>query len=287
MAGTKNNQAEKLSIEQMRAMAIENMASNAQLRLPALPVVNEHDGAFVIVGGGPSVLSRLGDIERRQRNGAAVVACNGANLLLRKHGIVPDYALFLDPQEIVADYIEDDAGEETTYLTAVMLHPKAMAKLTKPHVFMFHAEIPEAIGEKYHAMIQEWPVIPTSVGGFGNTVCLRAINIGHLLGYREFHLYGVDSSYPKGGADHAYVNSHSVEPDAMEIRFDGKMYTASPWMVVQADDFKKYHLQFHNLGCRVKVHGDGLMPDMSRHLDAKRTKWLIWKTSRELVSANG
>ena len=284
MDGAKNNQAEKLRIEQMRKTAFENIAANAALRLPTFKTMHENDGTFVIVGGGPSLLGALPEVARRQKNGQTIVAGNGANRLLREHGIVPDIAVFLDPQEVIANYVEDGECGHTQYYVASIVHPKLLSKLRNADVRFFHTEIPDEIGEQYRAEIDKWGIIPQSLGGYGHTVSLRSVNLGHLLGYRIFRMFGVDSSYTKGSGDHAYVNARSVEPGAMQVRFDGKMYTCSPWMVVQADDFKKYHLQFHNLGCSLKALGYGIIPDMSRYLDRKRAAWLIWKTAKEMAA---
>jgi len=115
-------------------------------------------------------------------------------------------------------------------------------------------------------ILAQYPDKPSALIGGGNTVALRSIPIGFLLGYRTFHYYGIDSSYEKSGPDHAYEKHSGKEPDALTVLFEGKTYNCSPWMVRQADEFKFYFGQYTHMGCRILVHGHGLIPDIWRAL---------------------
>lgn len=249
------------------------MRQNCDLDLPWFSGGDPHNGSMVIVGGGPSVLSRMDALKIRQRNSETIVACNGANGLLRRYGVDPDIVVFVDPSEAVAGFICGDAATDgATYLISSICHPSVFEAAKGRMVFLWHPEIPGPQGVAQKMILDHYPYKPSSLIGGGCTGALRSLSLGYVLGFREFHMYGVDSSYPAGGNDHAYKKHDGPEPAAMSIEFDGKFYNCSPWMVRQADEFRFYHAQLSALGCSIIVHGFGLLPDMSKVLNkVKRT----------------
>jgi len=48
----------------------------------------------------------------------------------------------------------------------------------------------------------------------------------------------------------------------------GKKYICAPWMAKQAEDFKYWYVKMRSLRCRVFVHGEGLIPDIWRAINA-------------------
>lgn len=249
----------------MSAQAVKNMAANCKRDLPWFTGGPVHKGELVIVGGGPSLLTRMDVIARRQLAGATVLCTNGTNLLLREHGIEPDMVVFVDPSPAVAGFVDHEEPSASLYLIASICDPSVFDALEGREVFVWH---PEMTGEtdQQAAIFEQYPDKPCSLIGGGNTGAMRALNLGFILGYRTFHLYGMDSSYPKGGADHAYKKHDGPEPEALSALFNGKHFCASPWMVRQADEFKFYYAQLTTLGCNIHVHGEGLIPEIATTL---------------------
>ena len=101
-------------------------------------VVAPHDGAAVLVAGGPSVRHRISTIRERQRAGQKIFALNGSAKYLNDHGIIPDYQVLLDPQSFLKDYI----GRADEYLVASQCHPDVLTFVPRPvlwHVATDHA----------------------------------------------------------------------------------------------------------------------------------------------------
>lgn len=249
----------------MSAQAVKNMAANCKRDLPWFTGGPVHKGELVIVGGGPSMLPRIDTIARRQLGGATVLATNGTNKLLRSHGVEPDMVVFVDPSPSVAGFVDHEEPSASIYLIASICDPSVFDALEGRDVFVWH---PEMTGEtdQQAAIFEQYPSKPCALIGGGNTGVMRSMNIGFLLGYRTIHLYGVDSSYPRGEPDHAYTKHDGPEPEPMSVIFGGRSYCASPWMIRQADEFKFYYAQLTSLGCKIHVHGFGLIPDIARTL---------------------
>lgn len=243
--------------------AIQQMAENCKRDLPWFVPNAEHEGQLVIVGGGPSVKSRGDVIRQRQKNGATILALNGARKFLAEEGIQPDMVLLVDPSPTVEGFIGAEP-DDAIYLIASICHPSVLDKLEGfEAVYLWHPEIPTEV-ERQTAILAEYPDKPSALIGGGMSGALRAMPVGFLLGYRTLHYYGIDSSYSSNGADHAYTKHDGPEPAAISAIFRGKSYKCSPWMVRQADEFKFYYQQYVALGCAINVHGDGLIPDIWR-----------------------
>lgn len=245
---------------------IQNMLANSERDLPWFVGGAAHDGELVIVGGAPSILPRLETIKDRQRKGATILALNGANGCLRAHGITPDLVLFVDPGEAVVGFITEEEKDTASYLVASICHPDVFERLTGRDVHVWHPEMPEPELALQKQILEHYDNRPGSLIGGGCTGALRSLSIGAVAGYRMFHMYGVDSSYMRGLADHAYEKHDGPEPKPLTVMFEGKPYCCSPWMVRQADEFRFYYAQMRSIGAKIVVHGDGLIPDICRWL---------------------
>jgi hypothetical protein len=107
------------------------------------------------------------------------------------------------------------------------------------------------------------------IGG-GSTVGLRAVNVAYLMGAREFHLYGFDSCFVEG-EHHCYVNAVTTDDDEalnVPIFVEGRKFTCAPWMVSQAQEYQRLVDMLPD--CTFRVHGDGLISWIAKHLDAKK-----------------
>ncbi len=246
-------------------VAIANMRENSKRDLPWFLGMDAHPGSIVPVAGGPSLRSRLGKIKARKRAGECIVALNGTLKLLKAHGIKPDVAAFLDTSEAVLGFI-DDEPDDCLYLVASACDPKVFDKLEGRRIVLWHADIADPQQDE---IINGYPHKPASLIGGGNTIGLRIMNLGYLLGFRTFHYYGLDSSFADDGRDHAYTKHDGEEPESMTVVFRDKQYRCSPWMARQADEFKNlFFPMFARLGCDIHVHGEGLIPDIAREFRA-------------------
>jgi hypothetical protein len=105
---------------------------------------------------------------------------------------------------------------------------------------------------------------PVQIGG-GPTIGLRSINVGYVLGFREFHLYGMDGCL-KGDAHHAYIQPENDEKQVMDIIFLGKTYYGHTWMASQADFFLDF-MKMHSKEMNIKVHSPGLLKHIADYIN--------------------
>lgn len=247
------------------AVAMAQMRENCQRDLPWFIAGDYSQGCdLVVVAGGPSVRTRLEAIRDRQKRGAKVLACNGARKLLVENGIVPDAIAFLDMQEEVLGFL-GDPPDDALYLIASIVHPSVLDALADKHVLLWHCDYGEGRNKDQADILNDHPEKPGSLIGGGNTIGVRSLNLGYLMGFKSIHLYGLDSSYADDGADHAYKNVGG-EADAVTVKFNDKDYRCSPWMAKQAWEFEFYYRQFTGLGQKITLHGEGLIPDIWRSI---------------------
>src|SRR5690606_31481313 len=98
-----------------------------------------------------------------------------------------------------------------------------------------------------------WETKPVALVPGGGTVGLRAIALAWLSGYRNIHVYGMDSSY-RDGEHHAYSQTMN-DGEMMQTAILGdKTYSCATWMVRQAMEFQKLYRHLEKEGVKIKVH---------------------------------
>jgi hypothetical protein len=148
-----------------------------------------------------------------------------------------------------------------------MSAPETFAALEGKRVTVWHAT---QSGPPEQAILEKYPHKPTILLPGGGTVGLRAMVLAHAAGFRELHLYGMDSSY-RDGAHHAYAQSLNDGEPVYQVKIEatGKEYRCAGWMARQADEFQRFRLDLIRLGAKIWCHGEGLIPDLSRMLNKK------------------
>ena len=140
-----------------------------------------HAGPILLVASAPSVTGQLELIKKMQAAGAPVVAIKGAHDWLIDNGVIPDYALAIDPQEHrIAFYKPHKA---VRYMIASQCHPAMFDNLEGCDVTIWHPYITKGQNRPTNVML---------IGG-GTTSGLRAISLFYVRGYRQFELFGFDS----------------------------------------------------------------------------------------------
>lgn len=239
---------------------LENMRSAAARDLPWFRGAPENGRALAICGGAPSLRGSLDGIRIRQRiHKAAVWACNNAWRPLVEGRVAPDVIAMMDARPENADFVKD--GPDCEYLIAAICAPEVFDALAGRRVTVWFPE--QGIGER--AIIEGAPK-PTLLVGGGGTIGMRCMPLGYVAGFREMHLYGVDSSY-SGDAHHAYAQPLNDGETLYSITALGRDYVCAGWMARQANEFQADRAKLVARGCRIWAHGSGLIPDISRHLN--------------------
>lgn len=217
--------------------------------------VEAHDGAAVLVGGGPSLRSRLEAIKYRQSVGQKIFALNGACKFLNENGIIPDYQVLLDPQEFLVDYI----GEAIEYLVASQCHPGVVKAL--PGAILWHLAV-EGAQEQIPPHDDSYCLV-----GGGITVGLSSLPLAYSMGFRKIHCYGYDSSY-EDASSHAFaapdispdrITHQPLSGDRVSVTSGGKRFISTLCLTKQAQNFPKLCDDIMDLGCTVTLDCDGLL----------------------------
>ena len=237
-----------------------NVAANARRGLPEVMPVEAHDGHAVLVGGGPSLAETIDEIRWRQRHGQTIFALNGACEWLARRGVVPNYCAILDPRQANAGFINPTLPVH--YLLASQCHPDVFEASAYAPTEIWHFATP---GIEAH--LPEKDPAQALIGG-GLTIGLSAMALAYVMGYRQLHLYGYDSS-DRQEASHAYAQTTTdAEKKRVEVWCDGRRFVAGIAMYAQAEAFPRWAEMLANEGAIITVHGDGLLPTVARCMNA-------------------
>jgi len=208
-----------------------------------------HDGVAILCGSGPSLSDYLNEIRNKQKKGGKVFAMNGAAKFLNENGILPDYQVIIDARPETATLV----GPANEYLFASQVAPETFSKM--PTARLWHLQV-----ENIDSLLPEYNQSYCLIGGaasVGNT----ATCLAYAMGYRNLEIYGYDSSH-KEGRGHAFHQSLNDGDPCCVVNFAGKEYTCSLTMKLQAEKFMETSRALRSYGCKINVHGYGLLPDM-------------------------
>lgn len=224
-----------------------------------------HGGHAVLVGGGPSLRSRLSSIKARQDHGQKVFAMNGAAKFLADNGIFPDYQVLLDPQDFVTEFI----GPAKDHLVASQCHPSVLRAL--PDATLWHLAV-DGVNELIPDRDEDFCLV-----GGGITVGHSAMYLAYSMGFRNIHCYGFDSSFAFGDkSPHAYSEPNETIAELGKARLEAGIVTASVGtqkfattlgLFQQAETFPETVKILSNFGCIITIDCDGLLRAIVEHVN--------------------
>ncbi len=238
----------------------ENMRSSIARDLPVVQVSQPHDLTLSIAGGGPSLADTYKDLD------GFIGAMNGSLAFLLERGIAPQMCGICDPSPHMVDIIEADP--RVKYFVASVVHPLVYDKLLDAGCEVFRwnsSSIPG--GEK---ILEEIEPDALTIGG-GSTMGLRWIVLGYTMGFRKFHIHGLDSSF-RAKSSHAYPDHQDTKPDWMN--FDG--YQTRPNFIGQVADFIGWmdRLQEDDVEpVEIRMFGEGLLQSKFRQWKELNPGW--------------
>lgn len=251
-----------------------NITVNSQRDVPWLYTHHAHAGTAIMCGGGPSLIDHLDDIRRLQAEGGKIFAMNAASRFLRSHGIAVDAQVIADAKlETTTLY---DSGAAVHFL-ASQVHPDVFDK--GGNIVLWHLAIDEQMDRLFPEQRRKQGGY--SLVGGGASVGNSALCMAYVLGYREFELFGYDSSH-RDGESHAYNQEMNRFIPTVDVIWGGKRYQSSVAMKAQAEKFQFTAQSLKREGCVIRVHGDGLLPAMwntdPKHLTEQDKYRLLWST---------
>jgi hypothetical protein len=236
-----------------------NIRSALSRGLPELTLAPiKHDGHIVLVASGWSMPDYIDEIKAHRRAGRPIVAVKAAHDFLVENGVNPDMWVNLDPRDRTNGI--QRLNDYTVYMPASRCPPSTFDYLKGRKVLLWHswAEGPEmdAIGPGKLA-----------VGG-GTTSGLRAVNIGYLLGFRKFTMYGYDSCNRADGVKRFTGDVTGPAIDVFVGGPSGKKFSCNMAMAQQANEFQKLFDVMGDL--QVEVKGPGLIAEIMRVRDQRK-----------------
>lgn len=244
---------------EMKDTALAHVRSSVFRGLPQLLPEDAKEGSAIIVGGGPSLVDTEDELRALAEDPAnRVYVMNDAHDWLLERGIPFWGAVFNEVIEWPCDWF-NNARFDRKYLIASLCHPSAFDRLEAHDVVIWHCQ--NGIGEEEIIARAYDPVI--MVCG-GSRASLRTINIALCQGFSDFHLFGLDSSFPENAPSHAYYDeSPEAYRDTIPVWCAGRNFNTSKGLARQADDFRRYCEVWHRL-FTMQVHGDSLLSHIHR-----------------------
>lgn len=213
-------------------------------------VQQTHAGKLSIIGGGPSLNENYSEIV------GDTMVCGSAHDHAVKLGIKPTWAVECDPSlGQVKFYSRKPEG--TKYLVASRCDKTMFHALKDRDVYLWHMWEQDLGKPAYKGE-------PAFV--CGATVLLAAIPVALTLGYREFHFYGVDSSFKSIEEHHAYGD---VPESSQHIKVKvgdpekGKEFETTATWIGQAQQYQEMVQHWGHM-FKGTFHGGGMLAEMER-----------------------
>ncbi len=241
----------KLELTVQAAGTPEELCSNIRSALarglPELtPAPTSHDGTFVCVASGWSMPSFIDEIRAQREMGRPIVAVKAAHDYLCDHGIDPDIWVNLDPRDRTSGI--QKANDHTVYFVASRCPPITFDHLKDRKIMLWHSW---SDGPECKAL----PGGKLAIGG-GTTSGMRAINIGYLLGYRKFVLYGYDSCNDAEGKKR-FTGEMTGPTLDVYVGAEKRKFTCNAAMAQQANEFQMLYAVMPDI--TVEAKGPGLI----------------------------
>lgn len=206
--------------------------------LPLIGCHFTHNGTAILVGSGPSVRDEVESIRKQQEAGNPIIAIKDAHNWLLSQGIIPDYAVAVDPQPNRWECFKL-RHPDVKYMIASQCHPNMFEHLKNHKVFLWHLYIKEG---------QTYPPNSLLVTG-GTTSGLRAITLFYSMGFRRFELYGYDSCITNGE-----LRLDGKQPEKIiDVIVGNRRFKCDPPMAAQANEFQNLYTTMPDM----IVHSNG------------------------------
>lgn len=230
----------------------DNIIKNSALDLKWLKALKPHGGVAILCGGGPSIKNCTHEIEVLRNMGGTVFGLNGASKWLNSQKIDVDYQVILDAKQETSELVDPKAHD---YLFASQCHPDTVNKATPTLFHMNNLGIEDFFPEE---RVNRGGYV--LIGG-GVSVGITSMVLAYAMGFREFHLFGYDSSNDKNDT-HAYPQTMNQFIPIIDVEWGDKTYSASMPMKIQAEAFPKFAMELQREGCVLNVYGEGLLQAM-------------------------
>ena len=220
----------------------KNIDHAATLRVPRVHWRKKRKGKVAIVASGPSVTDYVDMLKDWD---GEIWGINRAFEWMRHRGIKPTAFLGVDPEWFLVESIPNPP-KDATYYIASQVHPGVWDHLKDRNVklwFMADGQIKQPFG---------------AVPIHGGSTCLsRAPNLAYVLGYRDVHIFGGDSSF----THKTHVFGGEIPENWCPAEVNGVVFKTTRAMMSQACEFCEQMVEWSRGKdpLQVSIYGDGLM----------------------------
>lgn len=225
----------------------ENIGTNLAMRVPDLSeLTGQFGGDVIIIAGGPSIDGQVDKVRELAARGWPVITIARMLPWCIKNGIDVAYCVSVDcseEQEKSFEIIDPDA----TYLFASVTRPQLMEKVAHCKRYIFDSMVNPKIQRMRAENGYDQCTVISSLG----TVALTSVSVGMNLGFRRFHVFGLDLMMESPDYTHAKdIAGMSVQQHLVRVDIDGEeVLTTNSFL-----DFANQALDLIAIG-----HQDGLL----------------------------
>lgn len=250
--------------------AAEHMKYAHTLGLPELyQAYLPKRGTAIIVGAAPNVVNYLDQIKELAKDPKNYLfAINWTHTWLINNGIIPKGVVFFEIDSEPATLLKS-AHQDVTYYICSHCEPRTFDQLKDFNRILWHS-IPNSPQER---KVKEELFTHSHMVGGGVGTFTRTMTIAMFLGYRDFELFGCDSSFEEGEKTHVdgYETVMDADRDGLYVYAKHtttgevkKFKTIGP-LALQLEEFKEY-CQMNHAYYTMRCHGNGLLPWTHRQL---------------------
>lgn len=247
--------------EEWRETCFRRLHYASKLKIRHLPQLEPHTGKCAIVGAGPTVKDYLNEIKAIRGNDFnSVMTLNAAHDWLIKQGIKPRiHVIFEDDNPDVQTVLGGLPHKEVTYYIASHCPETIFKQLEGYNRVLWH---PFMAPQEYQQAIARWFPGEFMVCG-GYATFFRTMAIATILGFRDFDLFGLDSSYEEDSShiddyptvsEEPKINIYGRHPTTNEIR----QFSTKGGLAFQANEFVEF-CKVNQAGLKLRVHGNSLL----------------------------
>lgn len=238
----------------------KNVRSACNRDLPWLsPEHCNFSGPCAIIAGAPSIKKRLDEIRALD---VMKFSVNGTHDFLVENGIVPDFFTMLDARP--CNDFAKIPQQDCVYFISSQCHPKVFDHFNNHKIILWHTEhewLPKKVIERKNRHHFGYVSAKGSVG-------LTTLGLAYTLGFREFHLYGFDSSFDE--KQHPYKQPQNDHDKIVTHVVNGKEFKSTPTLSAQIWTFINMEKLLTDLGCTIIMRSEGLIKEIYEQLQRDR-----------------
>lgn len=227
-------------------------------------------GSVVIVGGAPSIKNHLDEIRELSKDPLNFIfAINWTHTWLIQNGIIPNGVVFFEI-DIEPTTVLKTAHPDVTYFICSHCDPRTFDQLVGFKRVLWHS-YPNSDPERE---VRNELFKDSSMCGGGISTFTRTLTISLFLGYRNFEIFGCDSSFPDDSETthvDGYETPMDVETDGLYVYAKNdhtgevkRFRTIGP-LAMQHEEFREY-CRANHMYFTMRIHGDGLLPWSHRRM---------------------